>query len=120
MMLLHVLGPVRAGNGGMESSFGSAMVRGLALRLALSANRRVTRMNLIEALWDRAPAPAEANLRVYASALRRDLAWLRGNAPADRRSPHGDRAITGFSMSFHPPHLGRADASPCTPPTASS
>ena len=70
--------------------------------LLLSANERVSLDRLIGELWDQPPRSAVANLRTYASGLRRSLSELSGGAAG------GDRLVAsaaGYQLRVDPEEL---------------
>jgi DNA-binding SARP family transcriptional activator/tetratricopeptide (TPR) repeat protein len=67
----RILGPLSVTCGGEELSLGGPKQRGLLAALLLNSNRRVALERLAELLWDEPPPSATANLRTYASGLRR-------------------------------------------------
>ncbi|SDH02487.1 AfsR/SARP family transcriptional regulator [Nonomuraea jiangxiensis] len=78
-MRFHVLGPVCIANESHTITLGGARSNAFLVTLLLSKNRPVSFDRLAESLWDgEPPASAKANLRSYASKLRRIL------GPGDR------------------------------------
>jgi len=67
----RILGPLSVTCGGEELVLGGPKQRGLLAALLLNPNRRVALERLAELLWDEPPQSATANLRTYASGLRR-------------------------------------------------
>ncbi len=67
----RILGPLSVTCGGEELLLGGPKQRGLLAALLLNPNRRVALERLAELLWDEPPQSATANLRTYASGLRR-------------------------------------------------
>ncbi|WP_166678826.1 AfsR/SARP family transcriptional regulator [Kribbella voronezhensis] len=67
----RILGPLSVTCGGEELLLGGPKQRGLLAALLLNSNRRVALERLAELLWDEPPQSATANLRTYASGLRR-------------------------------------------------
>ncbi len=67
----RVLGPLSVTCGGEELLLGGPKQRGLLAALLLNSNRRVALERLAGLLWDEPPQSATANLRTYASGLRR-------------------------------------------------
>ncbi|MEJ3749584.1 AfsR/SARP family transcriptional regulator [Actinomycetes bacterium KLBMP 9797] len=72
----RVLGPVRLGTAGHNLPIGPRKPRAMLATLLLSANERVSLDRLTGELWDRPPRSAVANLRTYASGLRRILSTV--------------------------------------------
>ncbi|GAA1696203.1 BTAD domain-containing putative transcriptional regulator [Kribbella yunnanensis] len=69
----RILGPLSVTRAGQELALGGPKQRGLLAALLLSANQRVAMERLAGLLWDEPPASATANLRTYASGLRRAI-----------------------------------------------
>jgi DNA-binding SARP family transcriptional activator len=67
----RILGPLSVTCGGEELVLGRPKQRGLLAALLLNPNRRVALERLAGLLWDEPPQSATANLRTYASGLRR-------------------------------------------------
>jgi DNA-binding SARP family transcriptional activator len=97
----QVLGPVRlgaTGSGERRVAVGPRKPRAMLATLLLSANERVSLDRLVGELWDRPPRSAVANLRTYASGLRRVL----GEVDA------GDRLVanpSGYLLRVEPHEL---------------
>ncbi|MEH1125396.1 AfsR/SARP family transcriptional regulator [Micromonospora sp. CPCC 206061] len=97
----QVLGPVRlgvTGHGEHRVAVGPRKPRAMLATLLLSANERVSLDRLVGELWDRPPRSAVANLRTYASGLRRVL----GEVDA------GDRLVaspSGYLLRVEPHEL---------------
>jgi DNA-binding SARP family transcriptional activator len=73
-MQVGILGPLEVRREGVRVPAGGRSERALLIRLALSANKVVSRDRLIDDLWDGAPPEgAAATLRVYLSRLRKAL-----------------------------------------------
>jgi DNA-binding SARP family transcriptional activator len=100
---VSVLGPLRAWYGDDELNLGPARQRALFAVLVASANRLVSRDEIIEAVWGAAaPATAPGSVYTYISGLRRAL----GSGP-DRR-PAADvltSGPSGYSLQISPGHL---------------
>lgn len=69
----RILGPLSVTRAGEELSLGGPKQRGLLAVLLLNANRRVALERLAGLLWEEPPQSATANLRTYASGLRRAI-----------------------------------------------
>ncbi|WP_433318424.1 AfsR/SARP family transcriptional regulator [Micromonospora sp. CA-269861] len=98
----QLLGPLRIAAAGRVVPVGPQKQRALLAALLLSANERVSLDRLTGELWDQPPDSAVANLRTYASGLRRLLSELDGG------SAGGDRLVSsaaGYQLRVDPGEL---------------
>ncbi|MCW6004252.1 transcriptional regulator [Micromonospora sp. CPCC 205371] len=101
VLQFQVLGPVRFGATGHDDQRGAVgprKPRAMLATLLLSANERVSLDRLVGELWDCPPRSAVANIRTYASGLRRVL----GEVDA------GDRLVaspSGYLLRVEPHEL---------------
>ncbi|KAF4409551.1 MULTISPECIES: BTAD domain-containing putative transcriptional regulator [Streptomyces] len=81
------------------------MVRGVLAALAIHPGKELSRDELLGLLWDEPPASAEANLRGYLSALRKDL----GDAAelVVRRGGGGGRGVASYLLAAEPAAVDR-------------
>lgn len=87
----QVLGPLRIGAGQRSVPVGPQKPRAMLAMLLLSTNERVSLDRLVTELWEQPPRSAVANLRTYASGLRRLFSEL------DQGHNGGDRLCTSAS-----------------------
>jgi DNA-binding SARP family transcriptional activator len=96
-----VLGPVRAGHGGIEFDLGTPQQKSVLAALLLQAGRHVARHELVDWLWgENPPRTADQVIRTYIHRIRRVLTT--SVAPAD--SPI--RSVgTGYTIQVGPDDL---------------
>ncbi|MGI5492687.1 BTAD domain-containing putative transcriptional regulator [Microtetraspora malaysiensis] len=94
-MEFGVLGPLIMRSDGEATRLTSAKQQTLLAALLCHANTPVSLERLMEALWEKPPASAAANLRLYVHRLRRAL-----QAP-ERITSHG----SGYVLAVHPGEL---------------
>jgi len=74
LLLVRLLGPVRAWQGDRELELGGPQRRAVLALLALRANQAVSRSELIDGIWGEDPPPSAVNaLHVHVAGLRRAL-----------------------------------------------
>ncbi|SCG44940.1 DNA-binding transcriptional activator of the SARP family [Micromonospora echinaurantiaca] len=98
----QLLGPLRIIAAGRAVPVGPQKQRAMLAALLLSANERVSLDRLVGELWDQPPHSAVANLRTYASGLRRLLSEL------DAPPGGGDRltaGVAGYQLRIEPEEL---------------
>ncbi|MBE1491456.1 AfsR/SARP family transcriptional regulator [Plantactinospora soyae] len=81
----QLLGPLRIDDGRRSVPIGPQKPRVMLAMLLLSTNERVSLDRLVTELWERPPRSAVANLRTYASGLRRLLGDLDGTPDGGKR-----------------------------------
>ncbi|MDG9704182.1 BTAD domain-containing putative transcriptional regulator [Streptomyces sp. DH37] len=74
--------------------------------LAIHAGKELSRDELLRLLWDEPPASAEANLRGYLSALRKDLGSA---ADLAVRRGGGGRGVASYLLATAPATVDQAD-----------
>ncbi|AVT29443.1 hypothetical protein C6361_08000 [Plantactinospora sp. BC1] len=98
----QLLGPLRITAARRAVPVGPQKQRAMLAILLLSANERVSLDRLVGELWDQPPRSAVANLRTYASGLRRLLSELEGGAADDDRLVAG---AAGYRLRVDPEEL---------------
>ncbi|SCL71047.1 DNA-binding transcriptional activator of the SARP family [Micromonospora citrea] len=98
----RLLGPLRITAGGRAVPVGPQKQRAMLAVLLLSANERVSLDRLVGELWDQPPRSAVANLRTYASGLRRLLCTLDDGPAGDDRLV---ASAAGYQLRVGPEEL---------------
>ncbi|MGK5676318.1 BTAD domain-containing putative transcriptional regulator [Micromonospora sp. URMC 106] len=97
----QLLGPLRIIAAGRAVPVGPQKQRAMLAALLLSANERVSLDRLVGELWDQPPHSAVANLRTYASGLRRLLTELDDEPIGDRLTANA----AGYQLRVDPEEL---------------
>ncbi|MEV1329261.1 BTAD domain-containing putative transcriptional regulator [Micromonospora costi] len=98
----QLLGPLRISAARGALPVGPQKQRAMLAVLLLSANERVSLDRLVGELWDSPPRSAVANLRTYASGLRRLLGELEG---AHARGDRLVASVAGYQLRVDPDEL---------------
>jgi DNA-binding SARP family transcriptional activator/tetratricopeptide (TPR) repeat protein len=105
LLLIRLLGPVRAWQGDRELELGGPQRQAVLALLALRANQAVSRSELIDGIWGEDPPPSAVNaLHVHVAGLRRALEPNRAN-----RAPGKFLLASGPGYSLRLGH-GQLDA----------